>query len=145
MTHRQLAVHEAAHAVIAAKHGMGIVRATLHAVDLVDDYQRNDVAFRVTLLAGQIAEERFAGGSTTETQQSGSEDLARVWLSLSGDPDTAEEKLGVLRTLAKAHVDLHWPAIVRVAEALERHGELTGEQLQPIIAGRRQAVASRAS
>lgn len=152
MTRREVAIHEAAHAVIGDLLGVGIVglsaegdgKAAGHC-----SYQGSagPKAFAVMVAAGEAAVNHLQGDIDRSLQE---------WTSDAGElaatirpadrhraggfiPRYAARKTvaDAIHDRAKAMVREHWSAIQRVASELEKAGTLTGQAFKAIVSPRR--------
>jgi hypothetical protein len=138
MTPRQLrATHEAGHCVIARALGVKVECATLREVTTL--HRRGDAeSFReraVVALAGPAAEERYGGYSDAQmaglwrNEWRGDFDNVLRYLDAAGGDLFAPHKCAAERLVRK-----HWAAIERVAAALIERGELSGAEIDRLIA-----------
>jgi ATP-dependent Zn protease len=139
---REVAYHEAAHAVIARMLGLQVRRATMRDAEghgctvVVEDDKLN---FVMMALAGRIASYVFlatADEAGCESDNAKADELLAE-LGFSDPPRMRERLLLDVHALVCAHAD----EIERVAKQLLRHGELTGQQIDQLLA--REAARKR--
>jgi ATP-dependent Zn protease len=143
---RVTAIHEAAHAVVALRLGLVFDHVTtvpddaaetdgaLHWTELqsAGDLEIAATADAVVLLAGPFAEARLTGGTLHEVladDPAGEDREALATLGLDDDEFVAASRE------ALELVELDWPAIERVADALLEQETLDFSQVEALVAG----------
>jgi hypothetical protein len=144
------AIHESAHVVLALVNGVGIRGASIARNDTsngrVTFQDIGDVEpwrYGCVLLAGALAEEKLVAGRKHELDAiSHGARVDRALLATllracrtEGDrPDAA--LIDEWTTITKAQIELHWPAIVSIADALmtSRYGMLPAADIHRIWA-----------
>ena len=132
----EAAFHEAGHAVIAHMLDVAVQRVTLKRAITAPRRITARTPWKRALvsLAGPAAEDRFVGYPPAEHPA--------LWRSAwAKDARNAASHLGAIDgDVAAAHreavrlVREHWDAIARVAVALSEHGELSGDEVDVLIA-----------
>jgi hypothetical protein len=155
MTDRATAIHEAAHAVIALALGVAVDYATVIADDddvghvLTGQARSEQPGDAVATFDGLVADAIISlAGPLAELHDNPSASDAEAWRGdiadiierivtaldlLGGDADPAELIEG-LHDQAARLVDENWHQIERLAEALQRDGFLTGDQITAALA-----------
>ncbi len=145
-----VAYHEAGHAVIHLLFGHPIDSVTiiregdavggvvsdqtgLNGISFGDDLEKQVVFERriMAVLAGVIAQERYAPGSVSEENGETDRKLARAYLDVL-EPATDEIRQAyshLLELRTTALLDLHWVRVERVAKALLKKKTLTPVEL----------------
>jgi hypothetical protein len=143
-TPEEVAYHEAGHAVVGARLGLQLVDVDVlpdpegghgHTNFRAPDWYRPGLpegsaeerrfseAVVVTFLAGTAAEARFAGFSNRDSAGFDLDRVAREWLGRLDGPD----QVAMARRAAEL-VESHWPAIERLALALQGTERMTAEE-----------------
>ena len=125
--------HEAGHAVAASVLGQPIKQATMDGVTTLvkvgcDQARRHEA---IIAMAGPAAETKAMG----YTKEQAAELLTTVW---AADVANAERRLngqGTALAMRQAKWLMHdnWEAVTKVAEALEKHGTLSGEDVAALL------------
>jgi len=118
--------------------GETVERVTIGAcggrTDRREDKKIRRLDYLIILLAGTVAHERAAFLHGLPTPPRAVDDLAAVTAELQGIGDDRPEVWAELFRITTGVVVRHWRAINRVALLLERHGEISGDQLGVIQA-----------
>ena len=125
--------HEAGHAVAASVLGQPIKQATMDGVTTLvkvgcDQARRNEA---IIAMAGPAAEAR----AQSYSQEKSEELWSTVW---AVDKENCKRQLGGAGTehamrQARWIVEDNWDAVTKVAEALEKHGTLSGEDVAGLL------------
>ena len=129
------ATHEAGHAAVGRRLGLRIesatIRETLHAVGRVvwDTSPAAPEAIIVATLAGPIAARRFPNPDRgADNDHAVARTIAeQVW------PRNADAQLDRLKRRAVGEVDAAYREIGIIADALLRHGTLTGAEIERLL------------
>ena len=127
------AYHEAGHAVAASVLGTPIKRATMDGVTTVwwtgsDQARRNEA---IIAMAGAAAETRAMSYSAEQCDE--------LWKTVwAVDKENCKRQLGGAGTehamrQARWIIEDNWDAVTKVAEALEKHGTLSGEDVAGLL------------
>ena len=133
VAHNGEGLHEAGHAVAASVLGTPIKRASMDGVTTwvrvgSDQARRNGA---IIAMAGIVAE--------TKAMKYGAEQCAELLKTVwAADHENAKRYLGspdTLLAMRQARWLMHdnWDGVVKVAEALEKHGKLTGEEVAALL------------
>ena len=125
--------HEAGHAVAASVLGQPIKQATMDGVTTLvkvgcDQARRNEA---IIAMAGPAAEARAKSYSAEQSEE--------LWNTVwAVDKENCKRQLGGAGTehamrQARWIVEDNWDAVEKVAEALEKHGTLSGEDVAGLL------------
>ena len=125
--------HEAGHAVAASVLGQPIKQATMDGVTTLvkvgcDRARRNEA---IIAMAGPAAEARAKSYSAEQSEE--------LWKTVwAVDKENCKRQLGGAGTehamrQARWIVEDNWDAVTKVAEALEKHGTLSGEDVAALL------------
>ena len=125
--------HEAGHAVAASVLGQPIKQATMDGVTTLvkvgcDQARRNEA---IIAMAGPAAEARAKSYSAEQSEE--------LWNTVwAVDKENCKRQLGGAGTehamrQARWIVEDNWDAVTKVAEALEKHGTLSGEDVAGLL------------
>lgn len=136
--------HEASHAVVAHHFGVAVGRLTAAEGKGGMTYhgETDEVTDLRICVAGQLGEERLTGEPfDLPAYDSPKSDLASTRSILARIaavcPDTdLTELLSAIVTQTRHTVDAEWPKICYLAARLEQAGELKGQELKDILAGK---------
>lgn len=144
-TTRLVAVHEAAHAVVAHLAGLRVTQLELgaapelagacHTLDLLAAPGETDPLVRLDVaLAGPLAEAMEAGRTEPDEHAADLDLAVRLALRLAGDCEAAHRLLLERAAAVRAALEQHWPAVDGLARALERRGRLGAAELDALLA-----------
>jgi hypothetical protein len=133
----RVALHESAHATIATRMGLPVIRARIHLglteYDEVESCADGAFRYAVVSLAAPFAELLAGADSRRQSQLAHSADLltARLQVDRCRAAD-AEITAEVVATVACCAVQSNWDTIQRVAACLLALGELSGSEISAL-------------
>lgn len=141
--HRQTAIHEAAHAVLAIEQRARLVRVsvdgkgrgrTRYVMRECDLHKRPPI-----ILAGLVANEMISlnairdEAAIEEGAERDRKSLGRLYETLRVPRRHRERLTERHERTAREFLRRDWPAVEALADELERHGTLTGEQVLDVV------------